>query len=106
MNRMSTEIDPDMQNLVSQVAEQCMVQLRQERTQTEQSQLEQINALLEHWSDQTFERTKELVSTMSMNRTSKENGSSSSFFDTTSDMKDRQANLLAVCFVHPTLLSY
>lgn len=94
------DIDPDMQNLVSQVAEQCLVTLRQERAQTEQNQLEQINTLLEHWSEQSFQRTKELVNSMTAKSNQNQNSSGSSggaFADTTSDMRERQANLLAVC---------
>ena len=95
----SSDIDPDMQNLVNQVAEQCLVTLRQERAQTEQGQLEQINSLLEHWSEQSFQKTKELVSSMTSknNQSQHSNGSSSSaFVDTTEDMRERQTNLLAV----------
>jgi hypothetical protein len=95
----SQDMDPDMQNLVNQVAEQCLVTLRQERAQSEQNQLEQINTLLEHWSEQSFQRTKELVNTMSAKNNSNQNGngaSGSAFEDTTADMRERQANLLAV----------
>jgi hypothetical protein len=96
----SQDMDSDMQNLVNQVAEQCLVTLRQERAQTDQNQLEQINTLLEHWSEQSFQRTKELVGTMSAKSNSNQNANGASggaFEDTTADMRERQANLLAVC---------
>jgi ferritin-like metal-binding protein YciE len=95
---MSGDMDPDMQNLVNQVAEQCLVQLRQERAQTEQNQLEQINSLLEHWSEQSFQKTKDLVNSMtSRGQNQASNGpSNSAFADTTADMRDRQATLLVV----------
>ena len=95
--------DSDMQELVDQVAEKCLLKLRQERSSADQTQLEQMNTLLEHWSDNSFERTKELVSTMSASASqdaSKNSANISSVFaETTADMKDRQSNLLTVRYL-------
>lgn len=95
----SDEADFDMQNLVDEVAEKCLQQLRSERAQADQNQLEQINALLEHWSEQSFERTKDLVlkNSASNNGGQAVNASGNNgFAEAAGDMRDRQSNLLAV----------
>lgn len=95
----SEDADFDMQNLVDEVAEKCLQQLRSERVQADQNQLEQINALLEHWSEQSFERTKELVLSNASNGTHAHNPSNSNgfgFAEAAGDMRERQSNLLAV----------
>lgn len=103
------DVDPDMQNLVNQVAEQCLVTLRKERAQSEQNQLEQINALLEHWSEQSFQRTKELVNSAvtkgNQNQSQSNGAADGAFAATTADMRERQANLLAVRSCSVTFLS-
>jgi hypothetical protein len=94
----SQDMDSDMQNLVNQVAEQCLVTLRQERAQSEQNQLEQINTLLEHWSEQSFQRTKELVGTMSAKSNSNQNanGASGGAFEDTTASQNRALWLLSM----------
>lgn len=96
---MSSQEDDGMQDLVNQVAAKCVLQLREERTLADQNQLEQINQLLEHWSEQAFEKTKELVSkvsTQNNGRSSLDNGSNDAFAGTAADIRERQSNLLAV----------
>ena len=93
----SEDVDLDMQNLVDEVAEKCLQQLRSERVQADQNQLEQINALLEHWSEQSFERTKELVLSSNSNGAQMHHSSNANgFAEAAGDMRERQSNLLAV----------
>ena len=89
------DVENDMANLVDEVAEKCLQQLRNERALADQNQLEQINALLEHWSEQSFERTKALVegNSSNVNTTS---SNTAGFAGAAGDMRDRQSNLLAV----------
>ena len=90
------DADLDMQNLVDEVAERCLSQLRTERAQADQNQLEQINALLEHWSEQSFERTKELVLSNASNGQAGPAFSNNGFAEAAGDMRERQSSLLAV----------
>lgn len=101
----SDDVDSDMQNLVDEVAEKCLQQLRSERVQADQNQLEQINALLEHWSEQSFERTRELVLNSAPSGLQAHHASSSNgFAEAAGDMRDRQSNLLAVSSSHNSQL--
>lgn len=96
---MSAQDDDGMQDLVNQVAAKCVVQLREERALADQNQLEQINQLLEHWSEQAFEKTKELVGKVSAQNTdgqSSTNAVNDAFAGTAADIRERQSNLLAV----------
>ncbi len=90
------DADLDMQNLVDEVAERCLSQLRTERAQADQNQLEQINALLEHWSEQSFERTKALVLSNTSNVQAGPAFSNNGFAEAAGDMRERQSSLLAV----------
>lgn len=94
----SDEADLDMQNLVDEVAERCLLQLRTERAQADQNQLEQINALLEHWSEQSFERTKALVLSNASNAQAGPAFSNNGFAEAAGDMRERQSSLLAVSY--------
>lgn len=86
-----------MQDLVNQVAAKCVLQLREERALADQNQLEQINQLLEHWSEQAFQKTKELVSKVSTTHNDgASNASNDAFAGTSADIRERQSNLLAV----------
>lgn len=85
----------DMQNLVDEVAERCLQQLRTERAQADQNQLEQINALLEHWSEQSFEKTKALVLS-NVNSQGGQAVSNNGFAEAAGDMRERQSSLLTV----------
>lgn len=94
------DADLDMQNLVDEVAERCLSQLRTERAQADQNQLEQINALLEHWSEQSFERTKALVLSNASNGQAGPAFSNNGFAEAAGDMCERQSSLLAVMHGH------
>ena len=92
--------DADMEDLVNQVAERCISKLHSERVKADQKQIEQINTLLQHWSEQAFERTKELVSTISSgNGQESKHSPSAGFAENAEDMRDRQANLLIVSYI-------
>lgn len=98
------DVDPDMQNMINQVTERCLTALRHERAQSDQTQLEQINTLLEHWSEQSFQKTKDLVSTMTAKGNERQPQDNGAFTDATTDIRERQSNLLAVC-EHPTIVN-
>jgi hypothetical protein len=100
---MAAEQD-DMQDLIDQVTNKCLVKLRKERETADQTQLEQINSLFEHWSNQAFERTKELINSSLGAQPNGKNGLNGALADTVADMKDRQTNLLGVSNL--TKLSY
>lgn len=102
---MASQDDDGMQDLVNQVAAKCVLQLREERAIADQNQLEQINQLLEHWSEQAFQKTKELVSKASIHSEGQSNGASNdAFAGTSADIRERQSNLLAVS--HSLVCSY
>jgi hypothetical protein len=90
--------DADFQELVDTVATRCMAKMQEERARADEAQLEQINQLLEHWSGQSFAKTKELVATISaapsvsVPKPPPQNGAN----ELSGDIKDRQNNLLSV----------
>jgi len=107
---MSVRIESE-QSLIEKVTENCLIKLKEEKDENNQKQLNQINNLLEHWSEQLLQKTKDIVNDLKLNQSSQsslQHSSSSNVNDynnynivtteqlnnTITDIKDRHSNLV------------
>lgn len=90
----------DIQFFIDQISEKYMVQIKNDRQQSEQKQMQDMKHLLQEWADKITNTTKEIVgSIQSANKESPLDG-------IVDDIKDRQSKMIAVRLFVASALVY
>jgi hypothetical protein len=90
---MSDGYDADMINFIDQVSERYITTIREDRAQSDQLQIRNMNVALKDWSEKILATSKEMIDAMQQQTVNK-HGTPNGFEGTIADIKDRQAKMI------------